>query len=78
MEHDGLYTKGRYMYPGFFENHIARDFIIALTALCRLEQKEEYMKLLQGFVSHPNKIIALMADVYWKKITGPEERNERE
>jgi len=58
---DGLYKKGFSRYPGVFVNHLALDFVYALKALCVIEPKEEYVKLLGGFGSHPSEDVAIAA-----------------
>lgn len=67
----GLYTKGLNKYPGIFINYIAMDFVYALVLLCRMERKDEYIKLLGGFESHPNEDVARTAEACRKSLHRP-------
>jgi hypothetical protein len=60
-------------FPGLCEegagcNPIALAFIYALQALCRLEPRDDYKRLLEGFRLHPNMAVAEAAERILKDI----------
>lgn len=60
LDYPGLYEKGHHIQGGYY-NKVAIEFIDALEALCKLEPRDDYRKLLEGFKMHPNENVARSA-----------------
>lgn len=54
LGYSGIYKKGSF-------NFVALDLIAVLVALCRLEPREDYIKLLEGLKEHPDEGVAQCA-----------------
>jgi hypothetical protein len=60
LEYLGLHEEGHHI-QGVHSREVAIDLIWALRALCSLEPRDDYRKLLEGFKQHPNEDIARSA-----------------
>ena len=69
LEYPGLYAEWRHVQykeaegiPEASYNYVATIFVTALTALCRLEPRDDFRKLLEGFTLHPDRGIRSLAE----------------